>query len=102
MTGKQIKELRQTLGWSQQRLAEELGISWISVSRWEREIKSPSPMARAILQHMEIKAGIKVSQEQIIDRITRKLQIILQNHPGPLAEEKVKLMAEQIYWLTQD
>ena len=45
MTAEEIKKTRRMLGMSQERLARELGVSFCTVNRWERDKTSPSPMA---------------------------------------------------------
>ncbi|MFQ5353306.1 MAG: helix-turn-helix domain-containing protein [Thermodesulfobacteriota bacterium] len=45
MDAERIKKIRLSLGWSQERLARELGVSFSTVNRWERGRTSPSPMA---------------------------------------------------------
>jgi DNA-binding transcriptional regulator YiaG len=45
ITADDIKDFRQRLGWSQQKLASELGVALQSVSRWERGVAKPSPLA---------------------------------------------------------
>lgn len=35
LTGADVKRRRQALGWSQQRLADALGVARISIARWE-------------------------------------------------------------------
>ena len=40
-----VKPLREKLGWTQQQLADYLGIDVMTVSRWERGIKQPSSLA---------------------------------------------------------
>ena len=47
-----IKQIRQHLGWSQERLARELGLSFSTVSRWERGESSPSPVAQRLLNEL--------------------------------------------------
>jgi transcriptional regulator with XRE-family HTH domain len=37
MTGKEIRALRQKLGWTQAALAEALGVTSNTVARWERD-----------------------------------------------------------------
>jgi transcriptional regulator with XRE-family HTH domain len=37
VTGKEIRALRQKLGWTQAALAEALGVTSNSVARWERD-----------------------------------------------------------------
>jgi len=50
MTGKQIVALRKALGWSQERLAEELGTYRETVARWEADRTKPH---RLYLQQLE-------------------------------------------------
>ena len=40
-----IKSLRKSLGLTQEQLANALGVSWITVNRWERNKSRPSPLA---------------------------------------------------------
>ncbi len=47
-----VQFLRKTLGWSQERLARELGVSFSTVSRWERGEGEPSPMAERLLEEL--------------------------------------------------
>jgi DNA-binding transcriptional regulator YiaG len=49
MTPTELKQLRALLGWSQARLAHELGVSRNTVARWELGMyKVPGPVARLI------------------------------------------------------
>ena len=41
----EIKQARQKLGMSQQKFATKLGVGMMTVSRWERGIAKPSPLA---------------------------------------------------------
>ena len=41
----QVKRARRELGFSQQRLAEELGVSFATVNRWENERTKPPQLA---------------------------------------------------------
>ncbi len=50
MTGAQIKELRRTLGYTQARLAEEVGVSPNTIARYEREEFKPSPPVMKLLK----------------------------------------------------
>ncbi len=45
MNPEDIKRLRTSKGWSQERFARELGVSFCTVNRWERGKTAPSPMA---------------------------------------------------------
>lgn len=62
MTGEQIKALRLKLKWSQERLARELGISVMTINRWEKGHFKPSPLAETRL--MELAAKVEKEQAQ--------------------------------------
>lgn len=38
-----VRKIRQARGWSQERLAHEIGISFTTVSNWERGKRIPQP-----------------------------------------------------------
>ena len=42
MIGSRILEMRKKLGWSQSRLANELGVSVKTIKNWESEVSDPS------------------------------------------------------------
>lgn len=50
MTPAQLKSIRATLGWSQQRLADELGVQRNTVARWEMGMHPISPMAARLVE----------------------------------------------------
>ena len=52
MIPRQIKNLRQAFGWSQQKLAEQLGVSLTTVLRWEKGYTEPSPLALEKLERL--------------------------------------------------
>jgi len=54
MGPERIKRIRTLLGWSQERLARELGVSFSTVNRWERGRTRPSPMASAGLERLSV------------------------------------------------
>ena len=54
MTGAQIRELRKALGYTQARLAEELGVTANTVARYEREELRPSPPVLKLLKLLEL------------------------------------------------
>jgi transcriptional regulator with XRE-family HTH domain len=58
-----VKGIRVKTGLSQEQLAQLLGTSWVSVSRWERRITKPSSTASARLQRLT----------ELLDRIGRGL-----------------------------
>lgn len=49
MTPRELKALRAALGWSQQRLAEAVGVQRNTVNRWEMGERIISPMAAKLL-----------------------------------------------------
>lgn len=55
MNPSDIKRIRLMLGWSQERLARELGVSFCTVNRWERDKTTPSPMALRVLRRLKDK-----------------------------------------------
>lgn len=50
MTPAQLKTLRVKLGWSQTRLAEALGVTRNTVTRWEMGLHPIPPMAEKLLR----------------------------------------------------
>ena len=49
MSGKELRAIRDKLGWTQVQLAEALGVTPNTVARWERdEVGIREPMARLI------------------------------------------------------
>jgi putative transcriptional regulator len=50
MTGTEIKELRKILGYTQARLAEEVGVTPNTVARYERDEFKPSPPVMKLLK----------------------------------------------------
>ncbi len=53
MNPEDIKRVRLRLGWSQERFARELGVSFSTVNRWERGRTSPSPMALKVIKGLD-------------------------------------------------
>jgi putative transcriptional regulator len=54
MTGTQIKELRKKLGYTQARLAEEVGVTANTIARYERDELKPSPPVLKLLKLLEL------------------------------------------------
>lgn len=54
MTGAQIKELRKSLGYTQARLAEEVGLTPNTIARYERDELKPSPPVLKLLRLLEL------------------------------------------------
>lgn len=63
LTGKDIKIIRKTIGFSQQAFSQLFGSSWVTVSRWERNINKPLPKTFALLKRLT----------QLIDLIERAI-----------------------------
>ena len=62
MTGEQIKELRKSLGYTQAKLAEEVGLTPNTIARYERDELKPSPPVLKLLKLLELdKAGRKAA-----------------------------------------
>ena len=53
MTGEQIKELRKLLGYTQAKLAEEIGVTSNTVARYERDEFKPSWPVQKLLKMLE-------------------------------------------------
>jgi len=52
MTPAILKSIRAALGWSQTRLAEELGVARNTVTRWEMGLNPIPPMAQRLIKSM--------------------------------------------------
>lgn len=57
MTGTEIKDLRKTLGYTQAKLAGELGVTSNTVARYERDELKPSPPVLKLLRLLEMLAA---------------------------------------------
>lgn len=62
--GGRIKAARLARGWTQQQLAQELGIAVMSISRWERGITRPAAEQEAKLAHLLFANDISVMYER--------------------------------------
>lgn len=54
LTGEEIKELRKTLGYTQAKIAEELGVTPNTVARYERDEFKPSPPVQKLLKMLQM------------------------------------------------
>ena len=52
LIGDKVKHCRNIMGWTQEQLARNLGVSWNTVQRWESGKTSPSPLAMEKLQEL--------------------------------------------------
>ena len=57
MTGDDVKRIRDQLGWSQTRMAAELGTDAGTISRWERGVRKPSRLAQKELERLARRAA---------------------------------------------
>jgi putative transcriptional regulator len=48
---KTIKEIRKELGWTQEEMANQIGVSLSAVQRWEQNNNRPSPLALKSLEN---------------------------------------------------
>ncbi len=53
-----IKELRQLMGWTQEDLAREIGISLSTIQRWEKQGSKINRLTRRELERLFRKAGV--------------------------------------------
>ncbi|MFL6230941.1 MAG: helix-turn-helix domain-containing protein [Pyrinomonadaceae bacterium] len=64
MTGIQIKDLRKSLGYTQAKLGEEVGVTSNTIARYEREELRPSPSVMKLLGMLETLAAEKLAAEK--------------------------------------
>ena len=57
-----VKELRRKMGWAQEDLAREIGVSLSTIQRWERQGGRPSRLARREITRLFNEAGIEWSE----------------------------------------
>ena len=57
MNPEQIKRLRKTMAMTQQQFAEQLGVSFVTLNRWENGQSKPSAMGTAKLADLEARAA---------------------------------------------
>jgi transcriptional regulator with XRE-family HTH domain len=63
MTGKQIRVLRQQLGWTQVALAEAIGVTSNTVARWEREEMAISEPAARLLKKIAVERQGRLKED---------------------------------------
>ncbi len=66
----QIKALRKWKGWTQERLAGEVGVNFVTVNRWENGHGEPSPLAWDQLKRLGI-LEVPIDLEQIVRQTLR-------------------------------
>jgi type I restriction enzyme M protein len=58
-----IKTLRERLGYTQEELAQRLGISTSAISKWEQGLRKPSRLANREIERLLKKAGISLKED---------------------------------------
>ena len=51
--GEAVLAFQEQMGWSQRTLANKLGVNVLTVSRWERDVTKPSPMAWKLFDNLQ-------------------------------------------------
>ena len=59
-----VKELRRRMGWGQEDMAREIGVSLSTVQRWERQGGEPTRLARRELKRLFEEAGIGGGEQE--------------------------------------
>lgn len=52
-----IRKARKSLNLSQEALARKIGVSWVTISRWERGVSQPHGHAKRIEKVLGVKVG---------------------------------------------
>jgi putative transcriptional regulator len=67
----QVKKARQKLGYSQKRMAKELGVSFATVNRWENKHTEPSQLALRQFERLceDYKRGRKRTPKQLTNAL---------------------------------
>lgn len=58
-----LRAIRDTIGITQDQLAEKLGVSFATVNRWENEQNKPQKAAREAIRALAIEAGLDVGED---------------------------------------
>jgi tetratricopeptide (TPR) repeat protein/transcriptional regulator with XRE-family HTH domain len=82
-----LTEARNARGWSQQEVADQLGTTYVNVSRWERGITRPSPYFRKKLCVLFGKAeqDLDLVQENEVQPVVGEPFQVHANQPAPVA-----------------
>jgi len=54
-----VKELRKKRAWTQEELAQEIGVSLSTIQRWEKQGGQPTRLARRELSRLFQEAGVE-------------------------------------------
>lgn len=58
-----LRAIRDTMGITQEQLADRLGVSFATVNRWENEQNNPQKAAREVIRALAIEAGLDVGAD---------------------------------------
>ncbi len=84
-----VKALRMFLGWSQERLARELGVSFCTVNRWEKGRSKPSPMALNALGSIKQRYSGTIKSTRMHPRLPLRYPISIKGlEPKKALEQK--------------
>ncbi|HEX2174213.1 MAG TPA: helix-turn-helix transcriptional regulator [Dehalococcoidia bacterium] len=50
MKGQELKRWRESHGLTQQQLADEVGVTWVTIARWEAGSRSPNKFTLPLLE----------------------------------------------------
>lgn len=75
MKSEDYKKIRKSLGWSQERLAREIGVSFCTVNRWEKGRARPSQMALNALGELATKSSGMPSDARNSTRVNMRCPI---------------------------
>ncbi|MEE3718719.1 helix-turn-helix transcriptional regulator [Tumidithrix elongata RA019] len=75
-TSELVRELRSRLGLTHEQFAGKLGVTFVSVNRWENGKTHPSPVAQKLLEALLVQIGESIqglhSQErQVVDLLAK-------------------------------
>ena len=59
----EIKQIREKLGWSREKLASELGVSFFTVQKWELGKTKPSHLAKIKINELMMIEGVAVGDQ---------------------------------------
>lgn len=79
MTPEDVRRIRSVFGWSQERLARELGVSFSTVNRWERGKTTPSPLAERHLRTLLARYCVKNKRNSPRVELSRLIRVLRRN-----------------------
>ncbi len=110
--GKKLNELRKQAGYTQDYVAEKLGVSAQAVSKWENDLSCPDIMTLPqiaelygitvdeLFKNNDIQSNVKFEKEEIVDEKSLYLRVYVDSHTGdnvkvslpyPIAKEVIKV-----------